>query len=121
MTNPPNKELAYEFIKYIAGARMANITTWRKPATCRATASVYKDKHGYVQIPVLRRSEHPEAVTTKPSSKCRRIKADKYGEDILSKWRKSAGDGITNNKSYDDVVKDFKKEVKNTFPEIDVN
>ena len=44
--------------------------------------------------------------------------ADKYGEEILSKWRKVAGEGVTNNRSYDEVLSDFIKEVKNSFPEL---
>jgi multiple sugar transport system substrate-binding protein len=49
------------------------------------------------------------------------LKADKYGEDILSKWRKVAGEGITNNTPYEDVVAAFKKEVKNAFPELQID
>lgn len=114
-----NKDLAYEFIKYIAG------TEWQqhnleKTGNMPGSGKVYESNLDtytstfFGDQNILK--PYYESVKQMPA-----IKADKYGEDILSKWRKAAGDGITNNLSYEDVVKNFKKEVKNTFPEIKVD
>jgi multiple sugar transport system substrate-binding protein len=48
------------------------------------------------------------------------LQANKYDEGILSKWGKVAGDGLEKGASYDQVVAAFKKEVKNTYPELQV-
>ncbi|CAM3297189.1 extracellular solute-binding protein [Paenibacillus lupini] len=114
-----NKDLAYEFIKYIAG------TEWQqhnleKTGNMPGSGKVYESNLDTYTSPFFGDQKilkpYYESVKQMPA-----IKADKYGEDILSKWRKAAGDGVTNNLSYEDVVKNFKKEVKNTFPEIKVD
>ncbi|REE92713.1 carbohydrate ABC transporter substrate-binding protein (CUT1 family) [Paenibacillus taihuensis] len=115
----PNQDLAYEFIKYIAG------TEWQqhnleKTGNMPGNGAVYEANLDTYKSPFFGEQNilkpYYESVKAMPA-----IQPDKYGEDILSKWRKAAGDGIANNSSYDDVVAAFKKEVKNTFPEVSVD
>ncbi|WP_219838417.1 ABC transporter substrate-binding protein [Paenibacillus sp. R14(2021)] len=111
-----NKELAYEFIKYIAGEEWQQHNL-EKTGNMPGNGKVYESNLETFKAPFFGDQNilkpYYETVTKIPATK-----ADKYGEEILSRWRKVAGAGITNNKSFDDVVAAFKKEVKNAFPEL---
>ncbi len=115
----PNKALAYEFIKYIAGVEWQQHNL-EKTGNMPGNAKVYENNLTTFKSPLFGDENilvpYYNTVKNIPP-----LKADKYGEDILSKWRTVAGDGITNNKSFDDVVAAFKKEVKNAFPELNVD
>lgn len=115
----PNKELAYEFIKYISSPEWQEYNLG-KTGNMPGNALVYEKNldtfksNFFGDQPILK--AYFDTVKAMPA-----LQADKYGEEILSKWRKTAGEGITNDKSYDDVVAAFKKEVKNTFPDVKVD
>jgi multiple sugar transport system substrate-binding protein len=114
-----NKDLAYEFIKYIAGEEWQQHNL-EKTGNMPGNSKVYEANLDTYKSPLFGDENvlkpYYETVVKIPATK-----PDKYGEDIMSKWRKVAGDGVTNNRSYDDVVTDFKKEVKNAFPELNVD
>lgn len=115
----PNKELAYEFVKYIAG------TEWQthnlgKTGNMPGNAQVYEQNMATFKSPITGDENvmkyYYDLVKNIPAQK-----ADKYSEEVLSKWRKIASQGITDNTPYDTVVANFKKEVKSAFPEIQVD
>jgi multiple sugar transport system substrate-binding protein len=114
-----NKDLAYEFLKFVASSEWQKINM-EQTGNMPGLSSVFEDNMGTYKNTftgdqnVLK--PFYEMVKSIPATK-----PDKYGEDILSKWRKVASEGVTNNKSFDDVVATFKKEVKNTFPELKVD
>ncbi|ALS27087.1 ABC transporter substrate-binding protein [Paenibacillus sp. 32O-W] len=114
-----NKELAYEFIKYIASPEWQEYNL-NKTGNMPGNAEVYEKNLDTFKSPMFGDQNilkpYYEMVKAMPG-----LKADKYGEDILSKWRKVAGEGITNNTPYEDVVAAFKKEVKNAFPELQID
>ncbi|PQP88233.1 hypothetical protein CPT76_20470 [Paenibacillus sp. AR247] len=114
-----NKDLAYEFIKYIAGEEWQQHNL-EKTGNMPGNGKVYEANLDTYKSPLFGDENvlkpYYETVVKIPATK-----PDKYGEDIMSKWRKVAGDGVTNNRSFDDVVTDFKKEVKNAFPELNVD
>ncbi|MBW7459168.1 extracellular solute-binding protein, partial [Paenibacillus sepulcri] len=114
-----NKDLAYEFIKYIASPEWQEYNLG-KTGNMPGNATVYEKnldsfKSGFFGDQNILKPYY-ETIKQMPA-----VQADKYGEDILSRWRKVAGEGVTNKSSYDDVVAAFKKEVKNTFPELSVD
>lgn len=111
-----NQELAFEFIKYIAGPEWQQHNL-EKTGNMPASGKVYEDNLEQFKSPLFGDQNilapYYETVKQMPGHT-----ADKYGEEILSKWRKVAGEGVTNNRSYDEVLSDFIKEVKNSFPEL---
>lgn len=115
----PNKELAYEFIKYIASSEWQTYNLG-KTGNMPGLATVYQEN-----MDSFKSSFFGDQNILKPYydtvMKLPALSADKYGEEILSLWRKSAGQGITNKTDYDKVVASFKKEVKNAFPELKVD
>ncbi|WP_028608856.1 ABC transporter substrate-binding protein [Paenibacillus harenae] len=115
----PNKELAYEFIKYIASPEWQEYNLG-KTGNMPGSGKVYQDNMDTFKVNLLG-DQNPMKVYYELVNAMPGIAPDKYGEEVLSKWRKVAGQGITNNTSYDDVVADFKKEVKNAFPDIQVD
>ncbi|MFB5196822.1 ABC transporter substrate-binding protein [Neobacillus sp. KR4-4] len=115
----PNKELAYKFIEFIASKewQQHNLeVTGNMPGLL----SVYEDNLDTYKSPMFGDQNvlKPYYDTVKDIPD---YKSDKYGEEVLSKWRKVAGQGIKNNEKIDSVIKKFKKEVKNTFPELKVD
>ncbi|MGZ4160110.1 MAG: ABC transporter substrate-binding protein [Neobacillus sp.] len=115
----PNKDLAYKFMQYIASKewQQHNLeTTGNMPGLL----TVYKDNLNTFKSPMFGDQNvlkpYYEMVKDIPA-----YKPDKYGEDVLGIWRKVAGQGVKDNASINDVIKNFKKEVKNTFPEINVD
>ena len=115
----PNKELAYEFVKFIASPEWQEHNL-AKTGNMPGSGKVYLDNMDTYKSPLLG-DQNPmktwyELVNSMPG-----IRPDKYGEEVLSKWRKIAGEGINNNSSFDEVVANFKKEVKSAFPDIQVD
>ncbi|MDN4072990.1 extracellular solute-binding protein [Fictibacillus terranigra] len=115
----PNKDLANQFIKFIASKEWQehNLkTTGNMPAL----ETVYKDNLDSYTSPLFGNQNilkpYYDLVKDIPAQK-----ADKYGEEILSLWRKVAGQGIKDNANVDKVISKFKKEVKNAFPELQVD
>ncbi|MFD2334358.1 ABC transporter substrate-binding protein [Cohnella sp. GCM10020058] len=115
----PNKELAYEFIKYIASSEWQTYNLG-KTGNMPGLATVYQDN-----MDSFKSTFFGDQNILKPYydtvAKMPALSADKYGEEILSLWRKTAGQGITNKTDYDKVVASFKKEVKNAFPDLKVD
>ncbi len=112
----PNKELAYEFLKYIASPEWQDYNLG-KTGNMPGNKAVYEKN-----LDTFKSAFFGDQNILKPYydtiKEMPALSADKYGEDILSLWRKVASQGITNNTPYDKVVGDFKKEVKNAFPEL---
>jgi multiple sugar transport system substrate-binding protein len=115
----PNKELAYEFVKYIASPEWQEYNLG-KTGNMPGSGKVYQDNMDTFKSPFLG-DQNPMKTYHESVSSMPGIVPDKYSEEVLSKWRKIAGEGVTNNTSYDDVVASFKKEVKNAFPDIQVD
>jgi multiple sugar transport system substrate-binding protein len=115
----PNKELAYEFVKFIASPewQLHNI---EKTGNTPGNGAVYEQVKDTFKAPLTGDQNvmqyYYELVKGIPATK-----ADQYSEEVLSKWRKVAGQGIKDNASYDTVVASFKKEVKNSFPDLKIN
>jgi multiple sugar transport system substrate-binding protein len=112
----PNKELAYEFVKYIASPEWQAYNlgaTGNMPGSLK----VYEEN-----LESFKASFFGEQNILKPYYAMMKevppLKADKYGEEVLGKWRKVSGEGLENSVSFNDVVVNFKKEVGNAFPEI---
>lgn len=114
-----HKNLAYEFVKYIASPEWQDYNLG-KTGNMPGSATVYEKNldtfKGNFFGDELILKPYYETVKLMPA-----VQADKYGQDILVMWTKVAGEGITNKTAYDDVVAAFKKEVKNTFPELSVD
>lgn len=113
-----NKEAAYAFLKYIASeewqqynleetGNMPGLMTVYEDNLDSFTSSFFGDQN------IL--EPYYELVKEIPA-----YRADKYGEEILSKWRKVAGQGVKNDTDIEEVIKQFKKEVKNSFPELEI-
>lgn len=115
----PNKELALEFIKYIASPEWQQHNL-EKTGNMPGSGEVYKDNMETFKHPFLG-DQNPMEIYYDLVNGMPGISPDKYSEEVLSKWRKIAGEGITNKTSYDDVVATLKKEVKSAFPEIQVD
>lgn len=115
----PNKELAYKFIEFIAGKEWQQHNL-EATGNMPGLLSVYEDNLETYKSPMFGDQNvlKPYYDTVKDIPD---YKSDKYGEEVLSKWRKVAGQGIKDNADIDSVIKKFKKEVKNTFPELKVD
>jgi len=111
-----NRELAYAFIRYIASPEW-QVHNLAKTGNMPGNGTVYESQMATFRSPLLGEQNvmqsYYEMVKSIPARK-----ADKYSEEVLSKWRKNAGKGVTDNAPYEDVVESFKKEVKAAFPEI---
>ncbi|MDR6882586.1 multiple sugar transport system substrate-binding protein [Bacillus sp. 3255] len=112
----PNKEIAAEFIKFSAGSEWQSADLAAR-GNMPALQSVYESNSDKYTSPLTGDQKvlqpYYEMMKSMPV-----IKSDKYSDSILSLWRKVAGQGVTDNKSYADVVTAFQKEVKAAFPEL---
>jgi multiple sugar transport system substrate-binding protein len=114
-----NKDLAYEFIKFVAGPEWQEYNLG-KTGNMPGNGAVYESQKDSYKSPLL----GDQKVMTSYYDLVKRIppyKADKYSEEVLSKWRKVAGQGVTDNADYEKVLEDFKKELKAAFPDIQVD
>jgi multiple sugar transport system substrate-binding protein len=115
----PNKDLAYKFIEFIAGKEWQQHNL-EATGNMPGLLSVYEDNLETFKSPMFGDQNilkpYYETVKDIPG-----YKSDKYGEEVLSIWRKAAGQGVKNNADIKEVIKNFKKEVKNTFPELKVD
>lgn len=111
-----NKDIAAEFIKFSASAEWQNADLLAR-GNMPALLSVYDANLDKYTAPLTgdQKVLQPYYAMMKSMPV---IKSDKYSDSILSLWRKTAGQGITDNKSYADVVAAFQKEVKAAFPEL---
>lgn len=115
----PNKALAYAFIRYIASPEWQTYNlaeTGNLPASAsvyKASADTYKPRL-FGDQKIL--GTYYETVMKLPA-----LPADKYGEDILSLWRETAGRGIASDWTYDKTAAAFKKEVRLRFPELEID
>lgn len=115
----PNKELAYEFLKYVASPEWQTINlqqTGNMPSNAAVFDQLQDSFKGDLYGDQLILKGFAEQMKSMPARQ-----PNKYDDDILGKWVKVASQGIDNNTPYDDVVAAFKKEVKNTYPEIQVD
>ncbi|WP_235338457.1 ABC transporter substrate-binding protein [Paenibacillus wulumuqiensis] len=112
----PNKELAYEFIKYIASEKWQqhNLeTTGNMPGNAKVYEKNMKSFTSEFTGDQKVMEVYYDVVKDLPA-----IQPDKYSEEILGTWRKVAKEGITNHTDYATVVANFTKQVQNAFPEI---
>ncbi|ETI67520.1 ABC transporter substrate-binding protein [Neobacillus vireti] len=114
-----NKDLAYKFIEFIAGKEWQQHNL-EATGNMPGLLTVYKDNLETFKSPMFGDQNilkpYYETVKDIPG-----LKPDKYGEEVLSKWRKVAGQGIKDKDDINNVIEKFKKEVKNTFPELNVD
>ncbi|PAE42879.1 ABC transporter substrate-binding protein [Bacillus sp. 7884-1] len=114
-----NKELAYKFIEFIAGEEWQQHNL-EATGNMPGLLTVYEKNLETFKTPMFGEQNilkpYYEMVKEIPGTK-----SDKYGEEVLSKWRKVAGQGIKDNADIDEVIKNFKKEVQNSFPELKVD
>ncbi|MFJ5759825.1 ABC transporter substrate-binding protein [Neobacillus sp. NPDC093182] len=114
-----NKELAYRFIEFIAGEEWQQHNL-EATGNMPGLLTVYEKNLETFRTPMFGEQNilkpYYEMVKEIPGTK-----SDKYGEEVLSKWRKVAGQGIKDNADIDEVIKKFKKEVQNSFPELKVD
>lgn len=115
----PNKDLAYKFVEFIASKEWQQYNL-EETGNTPALMSVYEDNFESFTSPltgdqdILR--QYYDLVKDIPAKK-----ADKYSEDVLGLWRVSASQGIQNDRSINEVIDRFKKEVKNSFPELTID
>lgn len=114
-----NKELAFEVLKFIAGPEW-QLENLQKTGNMPSNGLVF-DQNADTFKSELYGDQLILKAFADQMKNLPPIAPDKYNEAILGKWGKAAGEGINNNKSYDDVVAAFKKDVKNTYPEISVD
>ncbi|NWQ39234.1 extracellular solute-binding protein [Bacillus sp. EB106-08-02-XG196] len=114
-----NKELAYKFIEFIAGEEWQQHNL-EATGNMPGLLTVYEKNLETFKTPMFGEQNilkpYYEMVKEIPGTK-----SDKYGEEVLSKWRKVAGQGIKDNADINEVIKNFKKEVQNSFPELKVD
>lgn len=114
-----NKELAYKFIEFIAGEEWQQHNL-EATGNMPGLLTVYEKNLETFKTPMFGEQNilkpYYEMVKEIPGTE-----SDKYGEEVLSKWRKAAGQGIKDNADIDEVIKNFKKEVQNSFPELKVD
>ncbi|MDB4865705.1 MAG: extracellular solute-binding protein [Cohnella sp.] len=114
----PNKELAYEVMKFIASPEWQKYNL-EKTGNMPGNATVFDQNQDTFKSDLfgdqLILKTYADQMKAMPA-----LQANKYDEGILSKWGKVAGDGLEKGASYDQVVAAFKKEVKNTYPELQV-
>lgn len=113
-----NKELAYEFIKFIASEEWQQYNL-EATGNTPGLLTVYENNLETFRSPIFGDQDiltpYYELMKSLPP-----LKADKYGEEILSKWRNISSQGVQNNLTFEEVVEIFKQEVQNEFPEIEV-
>ncbi|WJH34704.1 ABC transporter substrate-binding protein [Paenibacillus sp. CC-CFT747] len=113
-----NKELAYEFIKFIASSEWQSYNL-EKTGNMPSSLKVYDENLTKTKSPFFGSQNilqpYYEMMKTIPA-----IQPDKYGEDVFSKFKKAANDGIANKETFEQVTANFKKEVKNAYPELKV-
>jgi multiple sugar transport system substrate-binding protein len=114
-----NKELAYKFMEFITSEEWQQHNL-EATGNMPGLLSVYEKNLETFKTPMFGEQNilkpYYEMVEEIPGTK-----SDKYGEEVLSKWRKVAGQGIKDNADIDEVIKKFKKEVQNSFPELKVD
>lgn len=114
----PNKELAYEFVKYIASPEWQEHNlgaTGNTPGSLKVyednmemhTGNFYGDQKILKPYYELMKSIPPH-------------RANEYDEDVFGKFKKAASNGINNNLPYSEVVAAFKKDVGNAFRDLKV-
>ncbi|MDQ0972570.1 multiple sugar transport system substrate-binding protein [Neobacillus niacini] len=113
-----NKDLAYKFIEFIASEEWQQHNL-EATGNMPGLLSVYEKNVDTFKSEMFGDQNvlkpYYDTVKDIPATN-----SDKYGEEVLAKWRKVSGQGVKDNDDIKDVIKEFKKEVKNTFPELEV-
>ncbi|TCP29453.1 carbohydrate ABC transporter substrate-binding protein (CUT1 family) [Scopulibacillus darangshiensis] len=112
------KKLAYKFLKFVTSKEWQQFNL-EKTGNAPALKSVYKDNFDSYTSPLTGHlkilKQYYDLVEDVPAQK-----AGKYSEDLLGTWRIVAGQGIKDDKDFNDVVTQFKKKVRILYPEIKV-
>jgi multiple sugar transport system substrate-binding protein len=114
----PNKELAYEFVKFIASPEWQEYNlgaTGNTPGSMKVyednmetfTSKYYGDQKILKPYYELMKSIPPH-------------RANEYDEDIFDQFKKAGTAGINNNSPYSEVIEAFKKDVGNAFRDLKV-
>lgn len=114
----PNKKLAYAWMKYISSEKWQTYNL-NKTGNMPSNEKVFQDSADTYKS-VLTGDEKLLNIFADQMKSMPKIPADKYNGNIQSLWVKVASHGIDTNESYDTVVQKFKKEVKGTYPELNV-
>jgi len=115
----PNKDLAFEFLKYVASPewQLLNLQlTGNMPSNelvFDQNQDTFKGDLWGDQLILKTYADQMKAMPVR--------QPNKYDEAIQGKWVSVASQGIDNNTPFDTVVATFKKEVKNMFPELQVD
>lgn len=113
-----NKDLAYEFIKFIASEEW-QVYNLEETGNMPALQSIFDSQaddftHSFFgDQKVL--SVYKDQVMDIPA-----VKADENNNEITTLWYDAAAEAIDNNEDYDQVINDFKAMVKNGYPSIEV-
>lgn len=117
-TRSERKELAYEFIKYIAGAEWQNhnlAATLNMPAL----QSVYAENETTFRDPLL--GDQPVLETYFPiATGVPPQPADEYSEDIFNLFGESITAMLTNGDANEAAIEDLKEKVRSAYPDIAV-
>lgn len=112
-----NKELAYEFVKFIASEEWQQYNL-EETGNMPALATVYEKNQGAFTSEIFGDQKILEAyyelVKSIPPHK-----ATGDNQAISQLWYEAAAEAIDSDESYKDALKDFKASVKNGYPEID--
>lgn len=113
-----NKQLAYEFIKYIASNEWQT-ENLKETGNMPAIKSLYSEledsyKNKWFGDQNVLKVYYDLLMDIPPAE------PTKYGPDITNLFYEAASDGIENGKSNEEIISRFKGDVQNAYPEIEV-
>ncbi len=117
-TRSKNKELAFEFVKYIASPEWQDYNL-KKTLNMPGLQTVYQQNEDTFEDPLMAgqpvlQTYFPIAMDVPPR------RADKYGEDIQSAFNEAVSTMIKNKQPNETAFEDLKKRVRSTYPELTV-
>lgn len=114
----PNKELALEFLKYIASPE------WQKynleaTGNMPGNSVVFEENMDTSKTPFTGDQKvlevYYDLLKAVPA-----VAPDQYNEEVFKKFKNASNDGIKNGWTYEKVLEEFVKEFKNSYPELKV-
>lgn len=117
-TRSKNKELAFEFVKYIASPEWQDYNL-KKTLNMPGLQTVYKKNEDTFEDPLLGgqkvlQTYFPIAMDVPPRP------ADKYGEDIQTSFNEAVSAMIKNKQPNEAAFEELKKRVRSAYPELKV-
>jgi multiple sugar transport system substrate-binding protein len=118
-TESPNKELGYEFIKFIASEEWQDYNL-DKTLNMPANQSVYKENMDSFK-PELFGGQKVLDVYYETAMDVPGQPADKYSEEIMVLFREARDEMIDRDLTNEETIAEFKQQVSNNFPDVEVS